>query len=445
MNQLSATKLAAGSKLNLADIEAEMLDGRTKGVPGGVAPFRLSEIGDKGWNVLAEDLPLPLVVLKRSCLENNIEVMQRYCRGHAAELAPHGKTTMAPQIFDMQLAAGAWGMTAASVEQLHVYRHFGVRRVIYANQFVGRQNLEFVCRELKADPEFEVYPFVDSVLSVTTLVEAARRYELPRPFRVLLEVGYRGGRTGIRDIEQVEEIRQVVAKHPDRVDLLGVAGFEGLLQVARHLTESKEESVVTIESHFEDVTDAVDHLAANDGLPDNFIVTAGGSAAFDKVVGAFSGRWKDRATVILRSGCYVTHDHLMYLDSPLQDPDPNEQGTNSWLRPALELWGYVHSTPEPDLALVTFGRRDVGFDYGLPVPLGLIPSGTLSEQPATDWKIEQLNDQHAYLRHGAGDGVKVGDRLRCGISHPCTTFDKWRVIPVVDDDYAVVAAVRTFF
>ncbi len=434
------------SILPLEDIEAEMVDGRTKGLPPGVIPFRLADIGDKGWNVFAEDLPLPLVVLKSSALAHNIEVMQQYCRRHSAELCPHGKTTMAPQIFDKQLAAGAWGMTAATVEQLQVYRHYGVARIIYANQLVGRPHLGYVCQELKRDSGFELHPFVDSVASVEALVGAAKEHELPRPFRVLLEVGYDGGRSGVRSLEQVDEMRRVIAKHPSEVELLGIAGFEGLLPVSRYRADKPaREGRVSIESYFGDVRDVVDQLIANDDLAQSFIVTAGGSAAFDEVVEAFSGGWQGRAKVILRSGCYVTHDHIMYTSSPLQNPDPEEEDSNSWLRPALELWGYVHSTPEPGLALLTFGRRDVGEDHGLPLPLGHIPSGSRSDEIVTDWRIEQLNDQHAYLRHPPEDTVKVGDRVRCGISHPCTTFDKWKVIPVVDDGYNVVGAIRTFF
>jgi len=32
-----------------------------------------------------------------------------------------------------------------------------------------------------------------------------------------------------------------------------------------------------------------------------------------------------------------------------------------------------------------------------------------------------------------------------GISHPCTAFDKWQLIPVVDEEYRIVDVVRTFF
>ena len=56
-----------------------------------------------------------------------------------------------------------------------------------------------------------------------------------------------------------------------------------------------------------------------------------------------------------------------------------------------------------------------------------------------------MDDQHAYVRVGQGVEISVGDLVGCGISHPCTNFDKWRLIPLVDDDYTFVGAVRTFF
>ena len=93
------------------------------------------------------------------------------------------------------------------------------------------------------------------------------------------------------------------------------------------------------------------------------------------------------------------------------------------------------SRPEPDLALLTMGRRDVSFDQDMPVPLRL-----------PDSRVTKLNDQHAYLRLGpTAAAVEVGSWLEFGISHPCTMFDKWQMIPVLDDDDRVVDLIRTFF
>jgi D-serine dehydratase len=119
------------------------------------------------------------------------------------------------------------------------------------------------------------------------------------------------------------------------------------------------------------------------------------------------------------------------------------------LRPALEVWAAVQSRPEPQLAILTVGRRDVSFDIDLPVPIARAARGasTPSAVPAS-WKITGLNDQHAYLRWDAGDDAHapaVGERIGLGISHPCTTFDKWHWMPIVENDYRVTDAVVTHF
>jgi D-serine dehydratase len=56
-----------------------------------------------------------------------------------------------------------------------------------------------------------------------------------------------------------------------------------------------------------------------------------------------------------------------------------------------------------------------------------------------------VSDQHAHLTVPPGHGVAVGDLVALGPSHPCTTFDKWRTLYLVDDDYTVTEEVPTFF
>ncbi|MGJ7609299.1 amino acid deaminase, partial [Variovorax sp. LT1R20] len=93
--------------------------------------------------------------------------------------------------------------------------------------------------------------------------------------------------------------------------------------------------------------------------------------------------------------------------------------------------------------------RDISFDLSMPVPIGRAARGALEAQAVpAGWKITALNDQHAYLRWDASeeaDAPKVGDRVGLGISHPCTTFDKWHWMPIVENDYRVSDAVAMHF
>jgi len=65
--------------------------------------------------------------------------------------------------------------------------------------------------------------------------------------------------------------------------------------------------------------------------------------------------------------------------------------------------------------------------------------------PITGLAVTKLMDQHAYLSVDTDVDLRVGDLLRFGISHPCTAFDKWRHIPVVDGDHRVVDVLHTYF
>src|ERR1700677_4736816 len=102
------------------------VDATTKGIPAHCGPLRLSEIGRQGWNLLAGDCPLPLAVIRTDVLAANSRWMMSFARSHQLRLAPHGKTTMAPQLFARQMADGAWGITVATTQQLEVCLRAGI-------------------------------------------------------------------------------------------------------------------------------------------------------------------------------------------------------------------------------------------------------------------------------------------------------------------------------
>src|SRR5215218_4023403 len=179
----------------------ERVDGRHRGfgaVAGGLA---VGELGAQGYDLRRGDLPLPLLVLRRSALENNVRAMQAWCDARGLALAPHGKTAMAPQLMRRQLAVGAWGLTAATVQQLAVMRAAGARRVILANQLVDAAEIAWLERERASGEGFEAYCLVDSGEAVARLdagVAAAGvdSRAATAPLGVLIELG--GARAGCR-------------------------------------------------------------------------------------------------------------------------------------------------------------------------------------------------------------------------------------------------------
>lgn len=432
------------------DLSAFPLHDGIKGMPPGVAPFPIGAIAAKGWNLLAEDMPLPLAVLKRSALDHNLEWMARFVADAGAVLAPHGKTTMTPGLFREQIAHGAWGITVATVHQAKVAQEYGIRRLLLANQLVGRQAVQGALDMLRRDPELEIYPLVDSVASVELLAEAARANPIGRPIPLLLEMGYAGGRTGCRDVDTALAVARAVKAAAPYLELRGIEGFEGLV-AGKTIAECAEQVRLFLESMV-----AMAAAAEAGGLfaDGPIILSAGGSAFYDVVVERFRRAGLHREVLLVsRSGCYITHDSLMYRDffAEIRGRTPTVDRLGSGLQPAMEVWAYVQSRPEPGKVVLTMGQRDVGVTGGLPQPLvwhrpgGDGPSPVSPSPVGPGHVVTGLNDQHCHMTVPADSPLAVGDMVGFGVSHPCVTFDKWQVLPVVDDGYTIVGAYRTFF
>lgn len=422
----------------LAALLDEPVDWRYKGRPADRRPLTLAELGRDGWNLLHGDLLLPAMVLKESALDHNIALVARYCDEHGVFLAPHGKTTMAPQLFSRQLEAGAWGITAATVAQVSVYRRFGVARIVLANELVERGALRWIADELELDAGFDFYCLADSVRAVEAMTAALRGVELTRPLQVLVEVGVPGGRAGCRTLDEAAAVARAVGDSA-ALALAGVEGFEGVIG-----GPDVDETLAAVDDFLERVRELTLELGRGGAFAgrDEIVVTAGGSAYFDRVVAVLGARWELDlpVRVVLRGGCYVTHDSGLYDRlSPLGEREGDER-----LQAALEAWGVVLSRPEPDLAIVGLGKRDVPFDVDLPVPLHVARDGSLREADG-ELIVTALNDQHAFVRVLPGCDLEVGDLVGCGISHPCLAFDRWPLLLLVDDAYTVVGGVRTFF
>jgi D-serine dehydratase len=422
-----------------------LIDSRTKGLPPGATGLPLSAVGAQRWNLLREDLPLPVAVLREDALADNSRWMQDFVARTGAKLAPHGKTTMSPQLFERQIADGAWGVTLATVHQAQVARKAGVSRILLANEPVGRLEIGWLLAELRADPEFELLCLVDSVEGVRRLATAAAAMPAGRPIEVLLEIGDIGGRCGCRDLASALDVAKAIADAAPHIALRGVEGFEGLHQHTPGAEGAARASALL--ERIVAVAERLDRDGAFDGRV--AILSAGGSAFYDLVTDIFaSAQLSQPPEVILRSGCYLTHDSGLYARSFAQVRERSSvaRAIEGGFSNALEVWAYVLSVPEPGRAILGAGRRDFGDDAARPVPLNLFrPSRDEIPEPPPPGRIVAVNDQHAHLELGENADVQVGDMIALGVSHPCTTFDKWRLILVVDPDYAVVSAVETYF
>lgn len=394
---------------------------------------------DKGSVELGSNLlsgvSLPAAVVHEGPLNHNLEWMQRFAEAHGAHLAPHGKTTMTPALFQRQLKAGAWGITLATAPQCRAAFAHGVTRLLMANQLVGQANMAIIAGLIEQGARF--YCVVDSQENVRQL----GRFFAERGLRlsVLIEIGVEGGRCGCRNQQQVLALAEAIADEP-ALALVGLEGYEGVVH-----GDNPESSIREYAQRLVDV--AVEIEAAGHFDEANPIVTASGSAWYDIIAEAFQGApLQGRFTPVLRPGCYVVHDHGLYREAQaavLERRPDLQQG----LMPALEVFAQVQSLPEPGLAIVALGKRDIGHDQ-LPIALRRFRAGGDPAQSwsVADWEVTKIMDQHAFIRlPKEAQDVEVGDIVAFGASHPCLTFDKWRQVLLVDEQLNVKERMATYF
>jgi D-serine dehydratase len=413
----------------------------------------VAEIAALGWNLLREDLVLPTAVLYRDKLLSNHQWMRRFTEAYNVRLAPHGKTSMSPQLFQLQLEGGAWGITLATAQQvLAAYSH-GVHRILMANQLVGRPNMAVLSRLLR-DPAFEFYCLIDSPEGVDHL--GSFFSSQGQSLNVLIELGVPNGRTGVRTDDQLSDVLTALAHQPS-LRLCGIEIYEGVLDNEPAIRQFLKRAVAVTR-----------RLLSENRFAQKPILTGAGSAWFDLVAEEFTAANSANPAnsapfeIILRPGCYLTHDAGSYrrAHQRMCQANPIARSIHPGLETALHLWAYVQSIPEPTRAIVGLGRRDAAFDSGLPVPAlhyrpgparsGSTQPGPVESRPAptpapAHWEVTKLMDQHAYLSIDPGDNLKIGDMLAFDICHPCLTFDKWRTIPILDADYNVIDIAQTFF
>ncbi|MER5909205.1 amino acid deaminase [Streptomyces sp. NPDC001982] len=416
----------------LARLATERVDHRFKGLPPDADGLTVAELAAQRRNLFTDGFATPVLALSAERLEHNLKLMETYATRHGLAFAPHGKTSMAPQLFRRQIEHGAWGITLAVPHQVRVARAFGVERIFLANELVDAPALRWIAAELAADPDFRLVCYVDSVRGVE-LMDAALRGSV-RPVDVVVELGAgEGARTGVRTEAECAAVADAVAAVPT-LRLVGVAGYEG--EVPRADPERVHAWLRRL------VALAVDFdKAGRFADADEIIVSAGGSAWFDAVADVLTEIPELSLPVLklLRSGAYVSHDDVHYRRLTPFNRVPEEGA----LEPAFRLWAQIVSRPSPEQAFANAGKRDAAYDLDLPV-VRVVRRGE-AEHPAAGIEVTALSDQHLWLRTGPEANLEVGDWIGLGLSHPCTSFDKWQLIPLAEADGTVVDYIRTFF
>ena len=389
------------------------------------------------------DLPFPVAVLKESALAHNLAWMADFTRATGVLLAPHGKTTMAPQLFARQIEAGAWGITFATMQQASLGVRIGPA-AHHPRQSARRPRGHRAGDASRCDDAgpgaARPRRFDRAVAADRGARNAARRRAAAqraagngnrrRPRRLPHRRRGDGGGARRRGEPRGPAFRRRVLRRLERHRRRRGRSDRGRALDARRATRWRGSAM---------------RKASSARRRSRF--RPGGSAVFDLVARGLPLPLSRPVRTILRSGCYVTHDSGFY-ERFLRAGPRAKRRRMARARRAQAGAGNLDARSSRDPSPVSRSSRSASATRrSISTCRCRSPAcGTACARRSTRAGASTSSTTSTpTCRFRPTPTSRVGDLVGCGISHPCTTFDKWRWMPVVDDDYGVTGAIRTFF
>lgn len=338
-----------------------------------------------------DELDTPALCLDLTVLEANLMHMALAAKSMGVGLRPHSKTHKSPVIAQMQIAAGAHGVTCAKVGEAEVMAQAGIRDILIANQIVTEDKID---RLMGLAAYTDVMVAVDTAENVADLRAAAEAHRVT--LRVLVEIDIGLGRCGVAPGEPALKLAQRV-DDSEWLRFEGVMGYEGHTVMIADAGERKSKTEASLKL----LTDTVD-LLRGAGLEVN-IVSSGGTGTYE-ITGAWPGITE------LQVGSYGTMDVQYRENVGIKDFDY-----------ALTLVTTVVSV-KGERAITDAGVKALTKDFGWPMVVE--PDG---------WELTGLSEEHGWLTGRGGSALKPGDRVTVVPTHGCTTINLHDVYHVVRD------------
>ena len=428
------------------------IDSKTKGVYE-ITKIKVRDIPRKKWNIFQDNVQFPILTLRESTFKKNIVSMSNYAKHNGVVLAPHCKTSMCPQILKKLNDLNYWGFTAANNQQLSMLLEMGIKKIIIANLITNKSNIINLFRLIeKYGYAKKVYLCVDSIFGVNLLKYLSIQSKFKGKLRILIETGFKHSRNGIRDLNTLKILAKNINKLPSNLMLCGVLFYEGAIREKNY-----NKTITKVNKFINFSLNSFEYLLKNKFFSnEELILSGGGSEYFDLVSKSFQ-KYKNLENIklVIRPGSFIAYGHGYYSQrlanidkrGGLSINNKNIKATDLF-HPSLELWAYIISMQDRNRAILNFGKRDVHFDLGYPIPLAIYRKEKLIRKiydTEIQCKIYKMSDQHAFLFYPNHLNIQIGDLIKFGITHPCVTIDKWDFFYMIDKKHTIIEGLKTFF
>lgn len=337
-------------------------------------------------------LPTPALLIDLPAMQANLGHMAAFFSNKPARLRPHFKTHKCPVIAQMQMQAGAIGLTCAKLGEAEVLVEAGIPSILIANQVVDPRKIERLAQIAHSS---QIIVAVDHEENLRQLSQAA--ISAGSTIHVVIEVDVGMGRCGVLPGDAAVTLARLASYLPG-LHFAGVMGYEGHTV----FEPDPQRRSVYVQSAMHVLVSTAERIRAA-GLSVE-IVSAGGTGTYN-LTGAFPG------VTEIEAGSYPFMDaKYARMNLPFQ--------------PAISLLATVISVPAPGRAIIDTGLKSLTTENGLPQVLY-----------SQGIKLLRLNEEHGILETLAGVELQVGDRVELLPSHVCTTVNLHDRYYVVDSGH----------
>lgn len=366
------------------------------------------EMGPNGTLIGAADgrarMQTPALIVDLPVLTRNIDRMAEIARRHGVALRPHVKAHKSVAIARRQLAAGAVGVSCATLGEAEVMAAGGLSGILITSPVVTAEKTRRLADLARGAGPGAVLAVADHPAAVADLARAARGLDAPLPMLVDMNVGQ--GRTGVDGVEAVLRLAHEIVAAPG-LTLAGLQAYAGHIQ---HVPDRDARARAAAEVQAQ--VARVIRVAERDGL--RFaIVTGGGTGTHD--LDAASGLFTE-----LQPGSYVFMD-AEYRGVVAGDDDFPPFDVS------LTVQTTVVSANQRDWVTVDGGTKCFATDAGAPV----VARGAGG---AAGYRF--FGDEHGRLVHD-GPPPPLGARVEFVAPHCDPTVNLHNFFHVVDGDRLV--------
>ena len=433
----------------LKEIEETKINSKIKGIPflksKSVKKIKLEKL-----NIIKENIQFPILSIDKLQLIKNIRIMKNFAVKNNLGLAPHCKTFMSPQLINNHLKK-TWGLTISNNQQLSTIINLNVKNIIYGNLIVNEANLiQYLDIVKKYRKLTNIYYCIDSVFGLNLLTKVVTKKKYKFKIRILIELGTKNGRCGIRNFKSFKKITNSLNNIPKNILVSGLFFYEGAIKNSSLSKVSKK-----IKDLLEFTFKCHEELVYQNLYKEKIkLISGGGSEYFDLVTKYYNKfNTKNDTKLILRPGSFIAYGHGYYEKKINNLKKRNiiksvSDKNKFFFKPSLLLWSHVLSINDNGIAIVNFGKRDVSFDLGNPIPINVYRNNKKyrnNETKPNNLNVFKLNDQHAFLKYNNKIKLNIGDLISFGISHPCITLDKWKYVFLINSKFEVIDVYQTFF